>query len=64
MTNDLKVVLEEVINSFLRQHNTDDGELSAYTEELISHLPKLYNQRQRRDMHRTPFTTRELDEVL
>ena len=64
MTNDPKVVLEEVFNSFLRQHNTEDGELSAYTEELISHVPKLYNQTQRRDMHRTPFTIQELDEVL
>ena len=64
VTNDPKVVLEEVLYSFLRQHNTEDGELSAYTEELISHLPKLYNRTQRRDMHRTPFTIRELDEVL
>ena len=64
VTNDPKVVLEEVLNSFLRQHNTEDGELSAYTENLISHLPKLYNPTQRRDMHRTPFTIRELDEVL
>ena len=64
MTNDPRVVLEEVLNSFLRQHNTEDGELSAYTEELISHLPKLYNRTQRRAMHRTSFTIRELDEVL
>ena len=64
VTNDPKVVLEEVLNSFLRQHNTEDGELSAYTEELISHLPKLYYRTQQRDMHRTPFTIRELDEVL
>ena len=64
VTNDPKVVLEEVLNSFLRQHNTEDGELSAYSEELISHLPKLYNRTQRRDMHRTPFTIRELHEVL
>ena len=33
-------------------------------EELISHLLKLYNRTQRRDMHRTPFAIRELDEVL
>ena len=33
VTNDPEVVLEEVLNSFLRQHNTEDGELSAYTEE-------------------------------
>ena len=64
VTKDPKVVLEEVLNSFLRQHNTEDGKLSAYTEELISHLPTLYNRTQRRDMHRTPFTIRELDEVL
>ena len=86
VTNDPKVVLEEVLNSFLRKHNTEDGELSAYTEELIlhlpklyntdygelsayteeliSHLPKLYNRTQRQDMHRTPFTIRELDEVF
>ena len=64
VTNDPKVVPEEVLNSLLRQHNTEDGELSAYMEEPISQLPKLYNQTQRRDMHRTPFTIRELDEVL
>ena len=64
VTNVPKVVLEEVVNSFQRQHNTEEEEISAYTEELLSHLPKLYNWTQRRDMHRTPFTFRELDEVL
>ena len=64
VTNDPKVVLEEVLNSFLRQHNTGDGELSECMEKLISHLPKLYNRTQRRDMHRSPFTIRELNEVL
>ena len=44
VTNDPKMVLEEVLNSFQRQHNTEDGELSAYWEELILHLPKLYNR--------------------
>ena len=29
VTNDCKVVLKEVFNSLLRQHNTEDGELSA-----------------------------------
>ena len=47
VTNDPKVVLEEVLNSFQHQHNTEDEELSVYTEELISHLPKLYNRIQR-----------------
>ena len=64
VTDDPKVVLEEVLNSFQRQHNTEDEELSAYTEEWISHFPKLYKQTQPRDMHSTPFTIRELDEVL
>ena len=64
VTNDPKVLLEEVLNSFQRQHNTEDEELSTYTEELISHLLKLYNRTQRRDMHCTPITIRELDEVL
>ena len=64
LTNDPKVVLEEVLNSFQRQHNTEDEKLSAYTEELISHLPKLYNRTQRRDKRRTPFANLELDEVL
>ena len=59
-----KVVLEEVLNSFQCQHNTEDEKLSAYTEELISHLPKLYNRTQRRDMHHTSLTIRELVEVL
>ena len=48
VTHDPKVVLEEVLNSFQRQHNTEDGELSAYTEELISHLPQPNNRTQRR----------------
>ena len=47
VTNAPKVVLEEVLNSFHRHHNPEDGEQSAYTEELISHLPKLYNRTQR-----------------
>ena len=46
VTNDPQVVLKEVLNSFLRQHNDEDGDLSAFTEELISHLPKLYNRTQ------------------
>ena len=62
VTNDPRVVLQEVLNSFQRQHNTEDEELSAYTEELISHLPKLYNRTKRRDMHRNPFTIWEFDE--
>ena len=56
VTDDPKVILEEVLNSFERQHNTEGEELSAYTEEFISHLSKLYNRTQRRDMHRMPFT--------
>ena len=64
VTKDPKMVLEEVLNSFQRQHNTENEELSAYTEELISHLAKLYNRTRRRDMQRTPFTIRELDDVL
>ena len=46
VTKDPKVVLEEVLDRFQRQHNTEDEELSAYTEELISHLPKHYNRTQ------------------
>ena len=64
VTKDPKVDQEEVLNSFQRQHNTEDEELSAYTQEWISHLPKLYNRTQRRDMHRTPFSIQELHEVL
>ena len=64
LTNDPKVVIEEVLNSFKRQQNAEDGELSDYTKHLISHLPQVYNRAQQRDVHRTPFTIRELDEVL
>ena len=64
VTNDPRVVLEEVLSIFQRQNHTEDEKLSAYTEELISHLPKLYNRTQRQDMHHIPFTIREVDEVL
>ena len=64
VSNDPEVVIAEVLNSFKRRHNAEHRELSDYTENLIPHLPKLYNRTQRRDIHRTPFTMRELDEVL
>ena len=64
VTNNPKVVIEEVLTSFKSQHNAEDAELSDYTKHLISHLPQLYNRAQRCDVHRTPFTIRELDEVL
>ena len=64
VSNDHKVVIEEVLNSFKRQHNAEDGELSDYTRHLGSHLAQLYNQTQRRDMHHTPFIIWEQDEVL
>ena len=64
VTNDPSVVMEEVLSSFKRQHNTEDGELSNYSKKLTSHLPTIYNRTQRHHIHRTPFTIRELDEVL
>ena len=36
-TNNPKVVTGEVLNSFKRQHNAEDGELSDYNKNLISH---------------------------
>ena len=41
--------------------------MESYPTKLthtISHLPKLYPRTQRRDVHCTPFTILELDEVL
>ena len=64
VTNDPNVVIEELLHGFKRLHNAEDGELSDYTKHLISHLPQVYNQTKRRDVHRTPFTIREWDEVL
>ena len=64
MANDPRVVIREVLKSFKLQHNTEDRELCDYTKNLISHLLKLYNRMQRRNIHRTSFTMRELDEVL
>ena len=57
MTNDRKVVIQEVLTSFKRQHHAEDGVLSHYTKHLISHLPQLHNRAQRHDVHRTrsPF---------
>ena len=43
VTNDPNVVMEEVLNGFERQQNTEEGELSAYTNKLTSDLPTLYN---------------------
>ena len=64
ISNDPGIVMVEVLQSFRRQQNTADRKLSNYTKELISHVPQLYNRTQRRDMHRIPFTMRELDAVL
>ena len=41
LTSNPTVVLEKVLKSFQREHNTADGELSNYTKELISHFPRL-----------------------
>ena len=41
VTNDPKVVIEEVLDSFRRQHSAKDGEFSDCTKNLISQLPKL-----------------------
>ena len=64
MTNDLNVVIEEVLNRFKRQHNAEAGGLSDYTNSLISHLPTLYNRIQRREIHRTLLTIQEMDDML
>ena len=64
MINDPNVVIEDVLNSFKRQHDMEDVELSAYTKEVISHPRTIYTRAQQRDMHRTPFTIREVNEVL
>ena len=41
VTNDSKVVIGEMLNSFGHQHNTEEGERSDYSKHLISHLPQL-----------------------
>ena len=64
VTNDPKVVVKEELNSFKRQHNAGDREFSDYTENLISHLPKLYNETQRRNIQGSPFNMPEPDESL
>ena len=64
VTNNPKMIIEEVVNSFQRQHNAEDGELSNYTKNLISHLSKLCNLTQRRKIHHMPLTLQELNEVL
>ena len=40
VTNDPRVAVREVLHSFKREHNAEDGELSDYTKNLISHLAK------------------------
>ena len=61
VTNETSLVIEEVLNSFKRQHNAENGELSVYTKELISSVAKPYNRTQRQDMYRSLFTIGELD---
>ena len=64
MTYDPKIVIDEVLNTFKRQHKGEDGTFSDYTKNLISHLRTLYNRTRRREMHRIPFTLQNLDGVL
>ena len=54
MTNGPAIVLQNVQQSFQIQHNAGDGELSDYTKELISQLPRVYNQVHQRDMQFAP----------
>ena len=64
VTGKKKVVLEEVAQSFRRQHNQGQQELSGITRRMVRALPRVFTAEQSEDIHRSRVTLGELKEAV
>ena len=64
VTCNKKEVLEEVAQSFRRQHNQGQQELSGITRRMVGALPRVFTAEQSEDIHRSRVTLREIKEAV
>ena len=59
-----KEVLGEVTQSFRRQHNQGQQELSRITRRMVRALPRVFTDEQREEIHRSRVTLGEMKEAV
>ena len=64
VTGNKKEVLEEVTQSFRRQHNQWQQELSGITRRMVRALPRVFTAEQSEDIHRSRVTLGEIEEAV
>ena len=64
VTGNKKEVLEEVAQSFRRQHNQGQQELSGITRRMVRALPRVFTAEQSEDIHRSRVTLGEIKEAM
>ena len=64
VTGNKKEVLEEVAQSFRRQHNQGQQELSGIKRTMVRALPRVFTAEQREDIHRSRVTLGEIKEAV
>ena len=65
LINDPETVLQAVLHSFQAQHGDALPEVDPHTRSTIcEHVPKVFNQEQRRTIEHDPFSIPELQRAL
>ena len=64
VTGNKQEVLEEVAQSFRRQHNQGQQEISAITQTMIRGLMRVFTAEQSEDIHRSRVTLWEMKEAV
>ena len=64
VTGNKKEVLEKVAQSFRRQHNQGQQELSGITQRMVRALPRVFTAEQSEDIHRSTVTLGEIKEAV
>ena len=64
VTDNKREVLEEVAQSFRRQHNQGQQELSGITQRMVRALPRVFTAEQSEDIHRSRVTLGEIKEAV
>ena len=64
VTGNKRDVLEEVAQSFRRQHNRGQQELSGITQRMVRALPRVFMAEQSEDIHRRRVTLGEIKEAV
>ena len=64
LTSNKREVLEEVAQSFRRQHNQGHQEVSGITRRMVRALPRVFTAEQSEDIHRSRVMLGEITEAV